>query len=86
MRRYANVGLGGSIADFSIGSHWSCILQCNVWIHLPLSALKDIKLDFMTSLTEKEMVLLVMSREKAMATHSSTLAWKIPRMEEPGGL
>ena len=22
--------------------------------------------------------------EKAMATHSSTLAWKIPRMEEPG--
>ena len=25
--------------------------------------------------------------EKAMATHSSTLAWKIPRMEEgPGGL
>ena len=24
--------------------------------------------------------------EKAMATHSSTLAWKIPRMEEPDGL
>ena len=24
--------------------------------------------------------------EKAMATHSSILAWKIPRMEEPGGL
>ena len=24
--------------------------------------------------------------EKAMATHSSTLAWKIPRTEEPGGL
>ena len=23
---------------------------------------------------------------KAMATHSSTLAWKIPRMEEPGRL
>ena len=22
--------------------------------------------------------------EKEMATHSSTLAWKIPRMEEPG--
>ena len=22
--------------------------------------------------------------EKAMATHSSTLAWKIPQMEEPG--
>ena len=24
--------------------------------------------------------------EKEMATHSSTLAWRIPRMEEPGGL
>ena len=24
--------------------------------------------------------------DKAMATHSSTLAWKIPWMEEPGGL
>ena len=26
------------------------------------------------------------SSEKAMATHSSTLAWKIPWAEEPGGL
>ena len=24
--------------------------------------------------------------EKGMETHSSTLAWKIPRMEEPGSL
>jgi len=24
--------------------------------------------------------------EKEMATHSSTLAWNIPWMEEPGGL
>ena len=24
--------------------------------------------------------------EKEMATHSSVLAWKIPRTEEPGGL
>ena len=24
--------------------------------------------------------------EKKMATHSSILAWRIPRMEEPGGL
>ena len=27
-----------------------------------------------------------MLSEKAMAPHSSTLAWKIPWMEEPGGL
>ena len=26
------------------------------------------------------------SLEKGMAIHSSTLAWKIPRMEEPGRL
>ena len=30
--------------------------------------------------------LLVSNSEKAMAPHSSTLAWKIPWMEEPGGL
>ena len=29
---------------------------------------------------------LIMSEEKAMAPHSSTLAWKIPWMEEPGRL
>ena len=29
---------------------------------------------------------LVSSSEKAMAPHSSTLAWKIPWMEEPGRL
>ena len=27
-----------------------------------------------------------MAREKAMATHSSVLAWRIPGMAEPGGL
>ena len=30
--------------------------------------------------------LLYIKLEKAMATHSSTLAWKMPWMEEPGGL
>ena len=29
---------------------------------------------------------LVVTAEKAMAPHSSTLAWKVPWMEEPGGL
>ena len=31
-------------------------------------------------------VLLIITMEKAMASHSSTLAWKIPWMEEPGRL
>ena len=30
--------------------------------------------------------LLTLSQEKAMAPHSSTLAWQIPWTEEPGGL
>ena len=29
---------------------------------------------------------LMLSVEEAMAPHSSTLAWKIPRMQEPGRL
>ena len=29
---------------------------------------------------------LICETEKAMAPHSSTLAWKIPCIEEPGGL
>ena len=29
---------------------------------------------------------VVLYAEKAMAPHSSTLAWKIPWTEEPGGL
>ena len=30
--------------------------------------------------------IVILEAEKAMATHSSTLAWKIPQMEEPGRL
>ena len=30
--------------------------------------------------------LLVLGMEKAMATHSSVLAWRIPGLAEPGGL
>ena len=31
-------------------------------------------------------IYIVNITEKAMAPHSSTLAWKIPWVEEPGGL
>ena len=34
----------------------------------------------------KELDMTELTKEKAMASHSSTLAWKIPWMEEPGGL
>ena len=31
-------------------------------------------------------MVILQDSEKAMATHSSTLAWKIPRTKEPGRL
>ena len=31
-------------------------------------------------------IVFICTSEKTMASHSSTLAWKIPWMEEPGGL
>ena len=40
-------------------------------------------------LLEKEELKLgrcILLSEQAMAPHSSTLAWKLPRAEEPGGL
>ena len=37
-------------------------------------------------LVSRNSFLIVNWKEKAMATHSSTLAWKIPWMEEPGRL
>ena len=41
--------------------------------------------DLVTEQQQKEQVYeLVFDVEKAMAPHSSTLAWKIPWMEEPG--
>ena len=40
----------------------------------------------MCSLKKKKTGCLGCDMEKAMATHSSTLAWKIPWMEEPGRL
>ena len=33
-----------------------------------------------------ETAITLVNKEKAMASHSSTLAWKIPRTEEPGRL
>ena len=48
-------------------------------------SLKGIQHDLNRKKTLKEGMHVYML-EKAMASHSSTLAWKIPWMEEPGGL
>ena len=41
---------------------------------------------FFLKYTSFHFTVLLCLLEKAMATHSSTLAWQIPWMEEPGGL
>ena len=38
------------------------------------------------ALTSQEKRLDLSAEDKAMAPHSSTLAWKIPWTEDPGGL
>ena len=47
------------------------------WLRLSLTASKQRQILSLGSLAPAE---------KAVAPHSSTLAWKIPWMEEPGGL
>ena len=46
----------------------------------------DINLSKLREILEEEEPELLQTMEKAMAPHSSTLAWKIPWTEEPGRL
>ena len=41
---------------------------------------------FLRVVLKEVLTLIIFESEKAMAPHSSTLAWKIPWAEEPGGL
>ena len=58
----------------ALGRHLHLILT-------PLLASRDVG-----QVILKYFILFYIVTEKAMATHSSTLAWKIPWMEEPGRL
>ena len=51
-------------------------------ITVPLFCTAEIKYNIVNQLY----LHLLTGSEKAMAPHSSTLAWKIPWTEEPGGL
>ena len=53
-------------------STWPSILYTHTYIHTHTIILSCLS--------------LILHLEKVKATHSSTLAWKIPWMEEPGGL
>ena len=65
------------------------------WLHLNLTFLKPwdnpcvFLMEMFVLSYDHELCIyprLCLQAEKAMAPHSSTLAWKIPWMEEPGGL
>ena len=47
---------------------------------------KDTELPCFSTKKMGEKIILVGQKEKAMAPHSSTIAWKIPWTEEPGRL
>ena len=58
-------------------------------LHLFLSYLyseQDTNTKYLPPLLTPFLARLTDTKGKAMATHSSTLAWKIPWVEEPGGL
>ena len=61
-----------SLRSHRVGNDWSDTAAGLYWI--------------LTDLEEGKYPSLVPYREKAMATHSSTLAWNIPWTEEPGRL
>ena len=78
--------------------HGAIISRINIMMTGTIGALANSKFPIARRVPQREMVATpgtlqlilwgpVGSRtEKAMATHSSTLAWKIPWMEEPGRL
>ena len=64
---------------------WSTVLQavsCTAGGFFTDWAIRDLPITLVHSFNR----LLCSMSEKAITTHSSTLAWKIPWMEEPGGL
>ena len=59
------------------------VLEITLWTCLVVQMVKRLPIiqeTWVQSLGQEDLL------EKEMATHSSTLAWKIPWMEEPGGL
>ena len=70
--------------EFVIGSGFQyCLFFCSLWASLKAQRLKHLPAMWETwvrSLGREDPL------EKEMATHSSTLAWRVPWTEESGGL
>ena len=78
-----------------VGEGQGSLVCCSPWGHKESDTTE--RLNWLINLTRTEVQMcnsymiiiytfLSLYMEKAMAPHSSTLAWKIPWMEEPGGL
>ena len=81
------------VKGYHLYLHWYCFLlfdgevedeknseAMERWAHLGGNNAENVEM------VDLIWALLCVFSEKAMATHSSTLAWRIPGMEEPGGL
>ena len=63
-----------------------CLLLSLIFVIVPSLVALGVKLGCSLFFLFLEVGCIATDLEKAMATHSSTLAWKTPRMEQPGGL
>ena len=64
-----------------------CVNNCvNIAFTLILGKGQVYQFSLFISVDLPILTLVIAIEEKAMTTHSSTLAWRIPWMEEPGGL
>ena len=77
--------------DMGLGAFCELVMDREAWCAVMHGVTKSrTRLSYQTELTMWETWVQFLGREdlleKEMATHSSILAWKIPRMEEPGRL
>ena len=62
------------------GMHYLSIVACGIWASLVAQTVKNLPSVQTPSLGREDPL------EKGLATHSSILAWRIPWIEEPGGV
>ena len=69
-----------------VENHWPSVFSLVIWLFITISqGRKEQMVQKLVALFSLY-YLLAYNMEKAMAPHSSTLAWKIPWTEEPGRL
>ena len=67
--------------DMGLGRLWQLLVDREVWLAMVYGVTKS-----QIRLSDLTFTFHFHALEKEMAPHSSTLAWKIPWMEEPGRL